>query len=199
MPSPPSSSPCTAARMTSPRSTTPAAPHRSTAPRPAIRPAFMSQAPRPRDVRRADRRGERRVAHASGSPVGTTSTCPFSISVAPSPVPGCARRAPTLRDDRPPCRGSRDGRSARRGRRASGRRRSRCRPKSVGQQLLDLVLGVAAADAGDPDELGDLVEQCWHGRVDRSEDTTGDVTHSASSQVSRRRSFVGPAELVRVG
>ena len=88
----------------------------------AIRPAFMSQAPRPnsRPPRTSPLNGD--SDQASGSPVGTTSMCPLSISVGPSPVPGSRPTSPHASDrGRPPSRGSPGARSASADRAASGR------------------------------------------------------------------------------
>ena len=155
VPSPPSSSPCTDATSRSPRSRTPAARIACTAQCAAIKPAFMSHAPRPSRRRRGTRRRTGRRPTRRDRRSGTTSMWPLSISVAPSPVPG----KPT---DQSPRLGPLDlhagevgvRRGSRRDRSASGRppaRRGRaaspCGPGASFSPSVPLTLGIRTTRA----------------------------------------------------
>ena len=98
----------------------------------ATRPAFMSHAPAPEAAcrRRPGPRRRRARDHAAGSPIGTTSTWPLSISVPPPPARQPADQTPGLRALAPRRRGSPAPRAARRAGCASGRPRGRSRLSS---------------------------------------------------------------------
>ena len=164
------------------------------APRPG-RPSCRRRRGRAARRRRPGRRTGRACDHAAGSPTGTTSTCPLSISG--RAVAACragGRPGPTPRRARPRRRGSRASASSSSQRQPPVVDLEAGRGELGGEQRLDLVLGVGAAHARDAHQLGQPLLGGGRGRVDLGEHAGGPVGHGGEPRrtATRRRGAPTP-------